>query len=96
MPKERPWFVSFWPYLAAAIALLMFAPVVMWNAEHDWISFAKQFGRVGEGGLTLRFLGEFLAAQLVLATPLIAILGTAGILRHRRAVVQRQVFLLAK
>jgi 4-amino-4-deoxy-L-arabinose transferase-like glycosyltransferase len=78
-PKERRWFLSFWPYLGAAIALLMFVPVVLWNAEHDWISFAKQFGRVDAGGFTLRFLGEFLGGQLVLATPFIAILTVAGI-----------------
>jgi hypothetical protein len=62
----------------------MFAPVVLWNAQHDWISFAKQFGRVGEGGFTLRFLGEFLLAQLTLATPFIAVLGTAGIVTPLR------------
>jgi 4-amino-4-deoxy-L-arabinose transferase-like glycosyltransferase len=78
-PKERHWLLSPWPYLAAATALLMFAPAIVWNAEHGWISFAKQFGRVGDGGFTLRFLGEFLGGQLVLATPFIAILAMAGI-----------------
>ena len=88
-PKERRWFLSFWPYLGAAIALLMFAPVVWWNAQHDWISFDKQFGRVGEGRFTLRFAAEFLGAQLGLATPSIAILasvGVVGIFRSRAGV----------
>jgi hypothetical protein len=79
VPKERHWFLSFWPYLGAVIALLMFLPVVIWNAKHNWVSFAKQFGRVDTGGFTLRFLGEFLGAQLGLATPFIAILSIAGI-----------------
>ena len=99
VPKERRWLVSVWPYLGAVIALLMFAPTVLWNAEHGWISFAKQFGRVGEGGgLTLRFLGEFLGAQLVLATPFIAILGTAGIvlvLRSRESMRSELALLFA-
>jgi 4-amino-4-deoxy-L-arabinose transferase-like glycosyltransferase len=77
--KERHWFLTFWPYLGAAVALLMFAPVVLWNAEHGWISFAKQFGRLEQSGLTLRFFVEFLGAQLALATPFIAILGVAGV-----------------
>ena len=85
VPKERHWFLSFWPYFGGAIALLMFLPVVLWNAQHGWISLARQFGRVGEGGFTLRFLGEFLAAQLGLATPFIAVLGTAGIFRIMRS-----------
>ena len=57
----------------------MFLPVVLWNWEHGWISFALQFGRVEGGGLTLRYLGEFLAGQLALATPFIGILGVAGL-----------------
>ena len=84
VPKERRWFLSFWPYLGAAIALAMFMPVVLWNAQHDWLSFAKQFGRVGAGAFTLRFLGEFLGAQLGLATPFIAILGVVGIFTFLR------------
>ena len=79
VPKERRWFASFWPYFGAAIALLMFLPVVLWNREHGWVSFAAQFGRLEAGGFTLRYLGEFLAGQLVLATPFFAILGIAGI-----------------
>src|SRR5207302_11469645 len=85
VPKERRWFASFWPYLGAAIALLMFSPVVLWNAQHGWVSFAAQFGRLEAGGFTLRYFGEFLAAQLVLATPFIAILGIAAIVRILRS-----------
>ena len=63
----------------------MFAPVVLWNAEHDWASFRLQFGRVGSGGFTLRYLGEFLAGQFGLASPFIAILGVAGLVSIARA-----------
>ena len=80
VPKQRRWFVSFWPYLGAAVALAMFAPVVAWNAQHGWISFAMQFGRTGAGAFTLRYLGEFLGGQLLLATPFIAALGAIGII----------------
>jgi 4-amino-4-deoxy-L-arabinose transferase-like glycosyltransferase len=79
VPAERRWFLSFWPYLGAAIAMLMFVPVLLWNAQHDWVSFVKQFSRVDAGGFTLRFLGEFLGAQLGLATPFIGILAITGI-----------------
>ena len=75
---QRYWLRSFWPYLGAAIALVIFSPVLMWNAEHEWISFERQFSRVSQGELTLRFLGEFLGAQIVLATPFIFALGVIG------------------
>jgi 4-amino-4-deoxy-L-arabinose transferase-like glycosyltransferase len=97
VPKERHWFLSFWPYLGGVIALLIFLPVVLWNAQHDWLSFALQFGRVERGGFTLRYLGEFLAAQLGLATPFIAILGGAGIfsILRSRAALRSEPALLA-
>ena len=57
----------------------MFSPVILWNAQHGWISFAMQFGRTGAGAFTLRYLGEFLGGQLLLATPFIAVLAAAGI-----------------
>jgi dolichol-phosphate mannosyltransferase len=44
-PKARRWFWSPWPYLAAVIALLLFSPVIAWNAAHDWASFAFQSTR---------------------------------------------------
>jgi 4-amino-4-deoxy-L-arabinose transferase-like glycosyltransferase len=84
VPRERRWLLSFWPYLGGVIALAMFAPVIQWNAEHGWISFAAQFGRIGAGGFTLRYLGEFLAAQLGLASPFLAILGVAGMVTVMR------------
>ena len=98
VPKERRWLLSFWPYLGGAIALVMFAPVLQWNSEHGWISFAQQFGRIGAGGFTLRYLGEFLAGQLGLASPIIAVFGIAGlaiVVRSREPMRSRGMLLVA-
>ena len=76
--KQRHWFASPWPYLGAMVAFVMFAPVVVWNAQHGWISFAMQFGRTASGSFTLRYIGEFLGGQLLLASPFIAALAVAG------------------
>lgn len=76
--KQRHWFASVWPYLGAALAFAMFAPVVVWNAQHGWISFAMQFGRTASGAFTLRYIGEFLGGQLLLASPFIAVLAVTG------------------
>jgi 4-amino-4-deoxy-L-arabinose transferase-like glycosyltransferase len=84
VPSQRRWFFSVWPYLGGVVALIMFVPVILWNANHDWVSFRLQFGRVGSGGFTLRYLGEFLAGQLGLASPFIAILGVAGVVSFAR------------
>lgn len=42
---QRRWLFHPGPYLALAIAAAMFAPVLWWNAQHDWISFLWQSQR---------------------------------------------------
>jgi len=48
------------------------------------MTFAFQFGRVTQGHLTLRFLFEFMGAELGLATPFLLILAILGAWRARR------------
>jgi len=38
----RRWFLRPEPYLAAALAVVIFSPVIYWNATNDWASFAFQ------------------------------------------------------
>jgi len=80
----RKWLISPWPYLGAGLALVIFTPNLWWQSQHHWQTFAFQFGRVGSGHFTLRFLGEFLAAQFGLATPLIFLLMAMGLWRATR------------
>ena len=77
-----------WPWLAGVLALAAFAPNVAWNAAHDWVTFDKQFGRVGGHGLHPGRLPEFLATQFLLLNPLLAVQaarGAAQAWRGRRA-----------
>jgi 4-amino-4-deoxy-L-arabinose transferase-like glycosyltransferase len=82
--QGRRWIATVWPYLGGVLALLIFAPVIVWNAAHDWISFKFQFGRVATGGLTARYFVEFVLAQAALASPFLLILGGAGFVRASR------------
>jgi 4-amino-4-deoxy-L-arabinose transferase-like glycosyltransferase len=50
-PTHRPWLARPAPWLAALLAVLIFAPVAIWNAMHDWASFAFQ----GERAIGLHF-----------------------------------------
>jgi 4-amino-4-deoxy-L-arabinose transferase-like glycosyltransferase len=84
VPSLRRWLFTPWPWLGGLIALALFAPVVAWNAGHDWVSFLKQGGRVGVRDFTLRYLGEHLAAQFGMATPAIFVLGAMGLLAFLR------------
>ena len=41
-PAARHWLFKPKPYFAAALALIVFSPVIIWNMEHDWASFLFQ------------------------------------------------------
>jgi len=80
VPDMRRWLLTPWPWLGGSIALLLFAPVLLWNESHDWNSFVYQFSRrmiVKEW--TARYVGEYLASQAGLATPPIFVLGIMGL-----------------
>jgi 4-amino-4-deoxy-L-arabinose transferase-like glycosyltransferase len=74
-----------WPWAGLAVALAVFAPNLVWNAAHGWVSYAKQGGRVTHfaGARAAQFLGELLAGQLALITPVIFGLAVAGTWRLR-------------
>jgi 4-amino-4-deoxy-L-arabinose transferase-like glycosyltransferase len=83
-PRQRRWLTTPWPWAAAMLALLLYAPALWWQSQHQWQTFLFQFGRINSGHLTLRYLGEFLAAQAGLATPLIFVLMLAGLWAGRK------------
>lgn len=69
----RRWFLSPWLWAGGAVAVLVFLPALLWNADHGWISFAKQFGRISADGVRLAYVGEFIASQVGLLNPIIAV-----------------------
>jgi 4-amino-4-deoxy-L-arabinose transferase-like glycosyltransferase len=66
------------PWAAAVIAVLIFSVNVAWNAQHHWLTFAKQFGRAAPHGVSLGHVADLLGAQLLLFTPLMAIYAVMG------------------
>lgn len=87
VPAMRPWLRGPWPWLGGVVAMIVFSPVILWNAGHGWIGFIKQGGRVG--GLHLDRAGfyfvELVAGQIGMFTPGIFILVCAGIVLALRA-----------
>jgi hypothetical protein len=88
VPANRRWLGSWQLWAGGAIACLIALPVVLWNYQHDWASFAKQFGRVGGGQrLGVVYVAELLGGTLGLMSPVIAVLGAVGLVRAVRAAV---------
>lgn len=68
------------PWLAGLAALGLTAPVWIWGARHGWDNITFQLsGRHHEGALTLKYLGEFLGANLLLATPTLFVAGAVAV-----------------
>ncbi len=63
-PRHRSWLVRPQPYVAGLVALAVFSPAIIWNAEHGWASLAFQGGRAA-------------AARLHLLGPLVTLGGEA-------------------
>jgi Dolichyl-phosphate-mannose-protein mannosyltransferase len=70
-PSLRRWLRSPASAVAIAIAAAIFAPFVVWNAEHGWATFIKQLGRAPPHGFEPFFVVEFIAAQIWLMNPLV-------------------------
>lgn len=68
-PASRRWLLRWEPYAALVVALLIFSPVIIWNAQHEWASFAFQTSRrLAEAP---RFaLHKLIISVLVLLTPI--------------------------
>jgi 4-amino-4-deoxy-L-arabinose transferase-like glycosyltransferase len=79
VPKLRRWLISPWPYLGGLVSLAIFSPVILWNADHHWVSFIKQIGRARIEDFRPAFIGELIPTQIAFATPLVFILGVMGL-----------------
>ncbi len=70
--RNRRYLKTFYPYMALAVALLVFSPVIYWNFTHNFISFEFQlshgFSRP-EPGLSLLAAGWL--GQVLVITPFI-------------------------
>ena len=80
------WLRSPYPWAAALIALGLFLPVLIWNAEHDWASFRFQFVRLAATHIwSMRTLGEFIGLQLGLVgfVSLPVVLASVGLVAGR-------------
>ena len=65
---SRKWFFRPEPYLAVIVAIVIFSPVIIWNAEHQWASFLYQ----SHDRITDRFefsLPDFITNIILILTP---------------------------
>lgn len=79
------------PYVAGALALILFLPTVLWNAHHGWVSFAFQLhhGLGTPTGNPFNREAALLGGQLGLASPILfvmMVIAAVVVLRRRRSI----------
>lgn len=75
------------PYLAFLTSVLVFSPVIIWNASHEWVTLKHTAGQahVHKGlMLSLPSFGEFLGSQFGVMTPLLFVLIMVSVLKVRK------------
>ncbi len=84
--RQRHWLLKPQPYLGVGLAAAVFAPVLFWNAQHDWVSLAFQSSsRVGEmGGLKPRYFVLLVATQFLILTPYLFVVAFGALWRGAR------------
>jgi len=81
---SRKWLARPEPYIAALIALVLFSPVIIWNWQHDWASFAFQ----SQDRLASKFsfsLPRFIGNVFIILTPT-GVLSVIALVRFRRQI----------
>ncbi len=86
--NQRKWLLTPHPYLAVVLAFLVFSPVLIWNAQHEWISFAFQGSQraSGMGHWKVKHFGELLGSQFFILSPYLFVLVFATLIRYGRRV----------
>ncbi len=65
------------PWAGLTLGFLLFIPVLIWNSRNEWATFRHvlYMGGVNSGDFfTVRYIGDFLAEQLALLSPLVFVL----------------------
>ncbi len=86
--RLRPLLTRPEPWVAAAIALACFLPVVAWNARHGWVSFAFQLahGLGSPHGRPLDHEGAMIGGQLGLVSPILFVMMVIAAVQALRGV----------
>ncbi|QQS54372.1 MAG: glycosyltransferase family 39 protein [Candidatus Competibacteraceae bacterium] len=81
----RKWLMRPEPYAAIAIALIIFLPVIIWNANHEWVSFLYQSrGRVTD---QFEFSLPYLMGTIILIITPTGFLSLIAILLYRKTIL---------
>ncbi len=80
---------SAWPWLGMLVAVALFAPCLLWNARHGWISIRFQLGHGFAHNATPESFLEYVGGQIAGAGPVPLLLGVLLLARARTSAEKR-------
>jgi len=75
------------PYISLIVSFFVFSPVIVWNANHDWVTLKHTAGQahVAEGfQISLKSFFEFIGSQVGIITPILFVLMALSLWKLRR------------
>ncbi len=76
--KHRFWLCKKEPYLAVILSMVIFLPVIVWNAQNEWASFYFQFMGRHQGFFSITRFFSFLGSQMIYISPIAFIMAIIG------------------
>ncbi|MSP53284.1 MAG: glycosyltransferase family 39 protein [Gammaproteobacteria bacterium] len=82
-------------YLAGLLALVIFSPVLIWNYQHDWLSFTFQYhhGVAEHKVFQWELLGYFVGVEMLVVNPIFFVAMFIFAFRHLRTNIQNSKLL---
>ena len=90
LTDERKWLKTRYPYLSVLVGLVCFSPVIVWNLQHEGVSFLFQLKNgLSAEPINLNKVAEYVAGQLLISGPVAWFVGIwaalAGLYRRDKA-----------
>ncbi len=86
-------------YLSLILTVIVFSPVILWNYQHQWVSFLFQFhhGVPADKHINLAGLGDYVGSTIGAANPFISLPLLVFIFIKRKVIIkdERYLFLLS-
>ncbi|HQY87306.1 MAG TPA: glycosyltransferase family 39 protein [Tepidisphaeraceae bacterium] len=84
--RSRRWLRSPWPYVSFLICLTSFIAPLIWNIQHDWVTFKHVSTQTGFKSSGVRWLGPFemIGTQAGVVGPILAVVIVMAILPSAR------------
>jgi membrane-associated phospholipid phosphatase len=83
----RKFFRAGGPYIALVTSLIVFSPVVFWNAAHGWVTLKHTAGQahLADGlRISWKYFFDFLGSQLGVVTPILCVMIFIALWRLRK------------